>query len=399
MLSGDLPVPSVHRVTRDGDLLGVIVIDSTVVGRARGGLRMVADVSEHEIRCAARAMTLKYGLLGLPQGGAKAGIIGDAEVDAECRQRRLREFAKAARPLLEKRIYIPDADLGTTADDVRWMMRSIGLRVGPREWRATRSGDHTARSCLAAARTVLEREGGSLRGARIAIEGFGKVGASLARLLVERGATVVAISTARGALYRERGLDIARLLVRAAAFGSRFVEDEPDLVDRSLLLELPVDLLCPCARFHSVTLNNVDRVAAKVVVAGANDPVSPEAAQILFARGITYLPDFLSNCGGVLGGTLEFAGVPLATVDRFIDDVVSRRVRELLDTADRLGTNPRTLAEQEALARHAAIRAASARHRPLQRMVRAGIEAYHRRWIPEALVSRLAIRRLARGLQ
>lgn len=101
MLSGDPPLPSLHRVIRDGDLLGVIAIDSTVDGRARGGLRMVADVSEDEIRSAARAMTLKYGLLGLPPGGAKAGIVGDAEVDSAGRQGRLREFAEAARPLLE----------------------------------------------------------------------------------------------------------------------------------------------------------------------------------------------------------------------------------------------------------------------------------------------------------
>ncbi len=397
--AGESPGPSVHRVTRGSQVLGFIVIDSTVAGRSRGGLRLVADVSEDEVRRAARAMTLKYGLLGLPQGGAKAGIIGDGEDDPPARQRLLREFGEAARPFLESRAYIPDADLGTSADDVRWMMTAIGARVGPREWRATRSGEHTARSCLATARAVVERAGGSFHGCRVAIEGFGKVGSALARLLFERGAVVVAVSTSRGALHNERGLDVLRLIERAAHVGSRFVEQDPDVIERSELLEIPVDLLCPCARFHSIHAGNVDRVRAKAIVAGANDPVSEDAAEALFRRGTVYPPDFLSNCGGVLGGTLEFAGVPFKKIGPLIEDVVYRRVSELLDQAERLGVPPRAPAEVDALERHAAIRAASAAPSPLLRLAQLGLEAYHRRWIPEALVSRLAVRRLSKGLR
>ena len=178
-------------------------------------------------------MTLKYGLLGLPQGGAKAGIIGDPDASPAERRRLLGAFAAAASTLLRNREYVPDADLGTTAEEVREMMQAIGARVGPREWRANHSGEHTARSCLAAARALLERRGATLQGCRVAIEGFGKVGAALARLLAERGATVVAISTSRGAVYRPDGLDVGRLLGRAAELGSRVVEEEPGAMDRA----------------------------------------------------------------------------------------------------------------------------------------------------------------------
>ena len=131
----------VHHVEIEGRTLGFVVIDSTIGGHARGGLRMAPDVTELELREAARSMTLKYGLLGLPQGGAKAGLTGDPDAPEEERRRTLLAFGRAVEPLLGARAYIPDADLGIAAPDVRWMMRTLNLPVGRRDWRANRSGD------------------------------------------------------------------------------------------------------------------------------------------------------------------------------------------------------------------------------------------------------------------
>jgi glutamate dehydrogenase (NAD(P)+) len=393
-----VPTSSFHRLMRGSRLLGFVSVDSTVHGRARGGLRIASDLSEDEIRSASRAMTLKYGLLGFPQGGAKAGIIGDGERSPSEKQRLLSEFAQAAEPLLRDRAYIPDADLGTSAADIRWMMKSIGIKVGPREWRQNRSGDHTARSCLVSAEVLLERIGTSLDGCNVAIEGFGKVGSALARLLSARGATVVAISTSRGALHCEDGLDAERLSRRAAEVGSRFVEDDPNAIDRAALLELEVDLLCPCARYHSIHAANVKRVAARAICAGANDPVSPDAERVLLDRGVPYPPDFVSNCGGVLGSILEFAGVPSARVSALIEEHLPRRVTDLLDRAEALGVGTREVAEQDALERHARVRA-SAGHPGLPGRLRSlGLEAYRRRWIPRRPVSMAASRYLARRM-
>src|SRR5436853_741862 len=125
--------PALPRITPGAALLGYVAIDSIIDGRARGGLRLAPDLSEDEIRCAARAMTLKYGMLGLPQGGAKAGIIGDPDGASDAKQRLLRAFATAAAPLLHARRYVPDADLGTTTDDVRAMMTAIGAPIGARD--------------------------------------------------------------------------------------------------------------------------------------------------------------------------------------------------------------------------------------------------------------------------
>jgi glutamate dehydrogenase (NAD(P)+) len=392
------PGSSFHRITCDSRLLGFISVDSTIRGRSRGGLRIAGDLSEDEIRSASRAMTLKYGFLGLPQGGAKAGVIGDAEAPTAQRRRRLLEFARAAQPLLTDRRYIPDADLGTGVPDIRWMMEAIGIRMGPRVWRKNRSGEYTARSCLVSAETLLGRSCSSLEGGRVAVEGFGNVGTALARLLRGRGAVVVAISTSRGALYRAAGLDVERLARRAAQVGSRFVEDEPDPIERSELLELDVDLLCPCARRHSIHAGNVERVAARAICAGANNPVSPDAEHRLLERGVRYPPDFVTNCGGVLGGTLEFAGVSFDRIGEFIDEHLHRRLTDLLDRADRLGVAPRHVAESDALERHARVRRA-ADHPGISGLVRSlGLEAYRRRWVPKQPVSAIALRSVARRM-
>lgn len=388
-----------HRVTRGPSLLGFVAIDSTVAGRARGGLRFAKELSEAELRGAARAMTLKYGLLGLPQGGAKAGVLGDPEGSPVEKRERLAAFAAAAGPLLASRAYVPDADLGTSGSEIRTMMESLGTRVGSREWRANLSGHYTARSCVGALEAILERRRTPLAGLRVAVEGFGKVGSAVAGLLHARGARVVAVSTSRGAVYRDDGLDVARLQQRALEQGSAFVAAEPGCGEASSLLELPVDVLLPCAGFHGIHAGNVGRVTAPVVCAGANDPVSPEAEAALLARGGVYPPDFLSNCGGVLGGTLEFAGVAAARIGPLVEAGAREATARLLERASRDGVAPRALAERDALRRHAAI-AAAAEHPGLgQRVVGLGIEAYRRGLLPEALVGRLAPRYLGRWVR
>lgn len=384
--------PSIRPITLGGDLLGYVAIDSTVRGRARGGLRMISDVSEEEIRAAARSMTLKYGLLGLPQGGAKAGVRGDGEAPTEAKRERLLAFARATKPLLQSEAYLPDADLGTRADDIRWMMKAVGLRVGPHDWRSGRSGFYTAVSCLASAETALAYRGTAIAGKRVAIEGFGSVGSALADLLDRRGAIVVAISTSRGALVRSDGLDVRRLLRLATEAGSRVIElyGEATLLPREMLLEQSVDVLCPCARYHSVDEANAPRVKAWLVCSGANDPLSPVAERVLLQRRATVVPDFVSNCGGVLGGTLEYAGVPRARIPTLIERSLAPMVHRLMAQAERRGVSVRAIAEPLALARHAQSQREAERPSLATRAISLGVAAYRRGWVPQALVSRLA---------
>jgi glutamate dehydrogenase/leucine dehydrogenase len=369
-----------------------IVIDSTIGGCSRGGLRIVPDLSEAELCVAARAMTLKYGLLGLPQGGAKAGIRGDAEAPPEEKLQLLSDFAYAVRPYLMQRVYQPDADLGTRGEDIRSMMCSHGLTVKHREWRGRDSGYYTAVSCVAAAEAAVEWRHGRLEGSKVAIEGFGSVGSVVADLLSRRGARVVAISTSQGALYDPEGLNVDRLRAMAREMGSRIVREyDPTLtLQRQDLLELPVDLLCPCARHHSLHQENASQIVAPIICPGANNPATSEAEATLFDRGHLLLPDFVCNSGGVLGGTMDFAGIALEQAANLINESMRRMMLDLLEQAKSRGITVRSLAESLALERHRVVRAAAENPSLSSRLMNLALESHRRGWLPESLVGALS---------
>jgi glutamate dehydrogenase/leucine dehydrogenase len=384
-----------HTIGPEGDPLGFVVIDSTIAGRARGGLRMAPELSAAEIGGSARAMTLKYGLLGLPQGGAKAGVLGDPEASPGEKRARLDAFARSASDLLCTQRYVPDADLGTRSEDIRNMMEALGAPVSQRDWRANRSGVYTAVSCLAAAQAGLTKDGASLAGMRVAVEGFGDVGSALASRAEQLGARVVAVSTSRGAALCDAGFDTTVLQRAAQQHGSAFVERIPNatVADRAALLTAEVDVLFPCARRHCIDERNATEIAAKWIYAGANDPISPAARGTLARREIHFLPDFVTNAGGVLGGTLEFAGVAPERVEELVSNWLRRRVEDLFDrSADDEALW--LMAEAEALESHARVRAAQESPGVRGRVRGVAIEAYRRGWLPEWLVAPAAVRML-----
>jgi glutamate dehydrogenase/leucine dehydrogenase len=166
-------------VSRGSSVLGYLVIDSLVAGRSCGGLRLLPDIDESEMRQLARAMTLKYGFLGLPQGGAKAGVRGDPEGPLIERRERLIEFGRAIAPLLRNRIYVPGTDMGTDVDDIRYMLKGVGVPITYRELRNNDSGYYTALSVFTSVKQAVRHSRKNLSECSVAIEGFGKVGRSL----------------------------------------------------------------------------------------------------------------------------------------------------------------------------------------------------------------------------
>ncbi len=380
-------------VSQGQEVLGYVAIDSTVGGRSCGGLRMLPDIDEPEMRGLARAMTLKYGFLGLPQGGAKAGVLGDPEAPQTERRKRIEAFGQAIAPLLLSRIYVPGTDMGMDNADIRYMLETVGVKVKRRELLGTQSGYYTALTVFAGAKQAARFLGLDISDCSVAVEGFGNVGGELAELFARLNARVVAVSTSRGAIFNPEGLDIKRLRGLAAEAGSRAVDLYPDAerIDRAALLELPVDLLCPCARHHSIHAGNVDRVKARVICAGANNPVTPEAERILFERGVQCLPDFVTNCGGVLGGTMEFASVSKECIEAFIDRRFGARIAWLLDEAAKQRTLPRDIAEPLALSRFDQVRRDACNPTLSSRFFEGGLELYRRGWVPGGLVARLSL--------
>ncbi len=390
----------IFTVVDNGQILGYVAIDSTIRGRSCGGLRMLPDIEEAEIQALARSMTLKYGFLGLPQGGAKAGVFGDPEAPRSERLERLVEFGNAIKPLLRTKAFIPGADLGTASADIRHMLNAVGVRVGRRELQNNSSGDYTAHSVLAGIVPSAYHTGLGLSGCTAAIEGFGNVGRPLARLLAGVGVKVVAISTSRGALYHPKGLDVDRLVHLADEVGSRVVEiyGEAQSINREDMLELPVDVLCPCARWNSIHSGNASRISARIICPGANNPITPEAESLLLERGVLCPPDFVTNCGGVLGGTMEFASVSKETIATFINHHIGERVVGLLNAAKARNCSPREVAASIALHRFQEVREGADRPTPISRLFEAGLELYRRGWIPGPLVGALSLQYFKRTL-
>ncbi len=180
------------------------------------------------------------------------------------------------------------------------------------------------------------------------IEGFGNVGRPLAVLLDKVGIPVVAISTSRGCLYHPRGLKVDHLVQLGHKVGSQVVEfyRVAEFMKREALFELPIDILYPCARWNSIQVENESCIQAKIISPGANNPITPEAEQILFKRGVLCLPDFVSNCGGVLGGTMEFASVRRDQIMTFIGHHIGEIISWLLKEAKTQNVLPRIGASQ-----------------------------------------------------
>jgi glutamate dehydrogenase (NAD(P)+) len=381
-------------------VLGYVAIDSTVGGRSCGGLRMLPDIDEKEIQALARSMTLKYGFLGLPQGGAKAGVLANPEAPRAERLNRLVEFGHAIKPLLNSKTFVPTSDMGTHSADIRHMLNAVGVRVGRRELQNNSSGYYTAHSVWAGVKQSAHHIGLDLSRCTAAIEGFGNVGRPLACLLDRAGIQVVAISTSRGALYDPQGLDVDRLVRLADQVGSRIVETyhEAQFVDREDLIELPVDILCPCARWNSINSGNAARISARVICPGANNPITPDAESALFERRVLCLPDFVTNCGGVLGGTMEFASVRRERITTFIDHHIGRRILWLLGEAKAKQCSSREVAMPLALHRFQEVRLGADHPTPIGRLFKTALELYRRGWIPGPLVGTLSLHYFKRTL-
>lgn len=379
-------------IAKGSEKLGYLVIDSIIGGHSHGGVRLMPEIDEQEISSLARAMTLKFGFLGLPHGGAKAGIIGDPEAPREERMERLKAFGQAISPLLVNRIYIPATDMGTDMSDIRHMANAAGVPVKRRDFSVERSGYYTALTVFIGLKQAAKHLGLKISRCRVAIEGFGKVGSALGRMLYDAGASVVAISTSRGAIYNPEGLDMPELIRLASESGSRVVDvySRAERIDLTSLLELPVDILCPCAWINSIHAGNAGRISARIIASGANNPVTPEAEHILFEAGTVSMPYFVTNCGGVLGGTMEFASVNRKKIEEFIELHIGRRILWLLNEASGKGIPSMEIAESFSLKRFEEVSRRSAHPAAQGKIFGLALGLYRRGLIPGFLTGAIA---------
>jgi len=310
-------------------------------GPTKGGIRFHPDETVDTIRGLAALMTWKCALHRLPLGGAKGGVICNPKMMSEGELERLsRAYIQAISHVIGPDRDIPAPDMYTNARTMAWMMdeysRLMGkttfgivtgkpLALGGSQGRE----DATARGGWFVLEEAAHDSGITLKGARVAIQGFGNVGLHAALIgQREYGCTIVAVSDSRGGVYNEKGIDIERLAGYKRENGTVVGCKDTNPIENKDLLELPVDLLIPAALENVITPENVERVKAPLIAEFANGPITSEADDMFSNRGTTVLPDFLCNGGGVIVSYFEM--IQNLNMDRWDEEEVHRRLQKMM---------------------------------------------------------------------
>ena len=287
------------------------------VGPTKGGVRFHPAVSADEVRALSMWMTLKAGIVDLPYGGGKGGIICDPrEMSMTELESLSRGYVRALSQVMGPTKDIPAPDVFTNAQIMAWMMdeysridefNSPGFITGkPIVLGGSQGRDRaTAEGVTIIINEAAKKRNIDMKGARIVIQGFGNAGSFLSKFLHDAGAKVIGISDAYGALHDPEGLDIDYLLDRRDSFGTVTTLFD-NTISNSELLELDCDILVPAAIENQITEKNAHDIKARIVVEAANGPTTSEATKILTERGILLVPDVLASAGGVTVSYFEW---------------------------------------------------------------------------------------------
>jgi glutamate dehydrogenase/leucine dehydrogenase len=339
---GPARIIHIHRPTLD--LKAIIVIDNTACGPAVGGVRMAPDVSAEECFRLARAMTWKNAAAGLAHGGGKSVIFGDPRMPLERKEQVIRAFARAIGDIAD---YIPGPDMGTDELCMGWVKdetgRALGLpaAVGGIPLDEIGATGFGVAACVDIARGFIGLE---LKGARVAIQGFGAVGKHAARFLAEQGATLVGASDSGGTLADPRGLDVASLVALKDKGGRLHDHPKGEKRDADAILDVECDIWIPAARPDVVRADNAKRLKTRLMPQGANIPCTLEAEKMLHDRGVLIVPDFIANAGGVICASIEYRGGTQRAAFDYIDERIRTNTRLVLEESRRSGTLPRVAA-------------------------------------------------------
>ncbi len=274
-------------------------------GPAKGGIRYHPNVTLDEVKALAAWMTWKTATVNIPYGGAKGGVICDPK-----------RMSKAA--IIGPDKDIPAPDVYTDSQTMAWIMDTYSMMVGHSTLGVVTGkpvsiggsvGRHeaTARGCLFVAEEACKARKMSLRGATVAVQGFGNAGSIAARLFAEKRAKIVAISDSRGGVTNPRGIDPIKALRYKERSGTVVGMPGASRISNDDLLTMKCDILVPAALENVITLHNADLIKAKIIAEAANGPTTPHADEVLARRGIFVLPDILANAGGVTVSYFEWA--------------------------------------------------------------------------------------------
>ncbi len=288
------------------------------IGPFKGGIRYHPRVCMDEVKALAIWMSIKTAVVGVPYGGAKGGIVCNPKELSENELEHLtRRFTHEIIDIIGPYRDVPAPDVYTGEREMAWIYDTyseaqgyavpevitgkpiaVGGSLGRRE--------ATSRGTVITVREAAKRLKLDLKGATVAIQGFGNVGYHAAILMEEYGSKIVAVSDSRGAIYNPKGFDSLKVKEHKAKTRSVVGFPGTKKITNEELLELDVDILIPAALENVILAENAPRIKAKIIGEGANGPTTPEADEILYTKGVFVVPDILANAGGVTVSYMEW---------------------------------------------------------------------------------------------
>jgi glutamate dehydrogenase (NAD(P)+) len=343
------------------------------LGPAKGGIRYHPDVTLDEVTALAAWMTWKCAVAHVPFGGGKGGIICDPtrmsrrELEALTR-RYVAEIIDAIGPDKD----VPAPDVNTNDQIMAWVMDTYSMHVGytatavvtgkPIEMGGSLGRrEATGRGVMIVTREAAKHLGLDIKGATVAVQGFGNVGSVSADLLAKIGARIVAVTDWKGGVHNPAGLDIVKMLDYAKRH--KTIDGFPggESLDNEQLFGLDVDVLVPAALENQITMENAPIIRARIVAEGANGPTTPDAHRLLHERGVFVIPDILANAGGVTTSYFEWVQDRHGyfweeeEVNHRLEAKMVEAFRDVLDTSVRYKTDMRTAAYIVAISRVATV--------------------------------------------
>jgi glutamate dehydrogenase (NAD(P)+) len=326
---------------------GFLVIDNTVLGPGKGGIRMTPGVTTEEVFRLARTMTWKNALADIPFGGAKAGIVWPGGPE-KLKKQFVQSFARAIKVFTPKK-YIAGPDVATGEKEMGWFVGATldrktatgkPRRLGGLPHELGSTGFGVAQATVIAARF----RGLDLKKATVAIHGFGNVGTFTWRFLKELGARVVAVADSSGVTYAPETLDHhdieavvkKRTLLRECKHCT-FIKSEE-------FWKLPVDIMIPASVTDVIHEKNKNDIRAKIIVEGANIPMREDIERELSQKGILVIPDFVANAGGVISSYAEYRGFSPKRMFELVEEKIKQSTELTLKEVARTGVSPREAA-------------------------------------------------------
>ena len=338
-------------------------------GPAKGGIRYHPNVSLDEIKALAAWMAWKTAVVNIPFGGGKGGVVCDPRRMSRTELERMtRRYVSEILPIIGPDRDIPAPDVYTDEQTMAWVMDTYSMTVGysclgvvtgkPVSLGGS-EGRHeaTARGCLFVTQEACKVKRLSLKGATVAVQGFGNAGSIAARLFHEQGARIIAVSDSKGGVVNPRGLDPLKAIKHKEKNGSVVALAGTSRIRNEELLELKCDILIPAALENVITSENAPRIKAKIIAEAANGPLTPMADDILARKGVFLLPDILANAGGVTVSYFEWVQDlqnffwDEGDVNQKLETIMKRAFREVHETSLRYRVHMRTAAYILAISR------------------------------------------------